>query len=167
MITPERLLIVLGVYALLFLSFRAFARAPGPDERATRWFLGLGWGLATFVLNWLLSLIGALSFLPWIANALHTFVWIGFCLSWLYLGVRFTRGFLLQSALFAGFSLIVKVAERLLLGTWEHDHFLGLFRGNAAYIVGWSLLDGLYPAISLLVLRAVAQRATKATFVVR
>ena len=28
-----------------------------------------------------------MSFLPWLTNFMHTFVWIGVCLSYLYLGV--------------------------------------------------------------------------------
>ena len=27
-----------------------------------------------------------MSFLPWINNFMHTFLWIGMCLTWIYLG---------------------------------------------------------------------------------
>ncbi len=167
MITLGRVAIVVGVYAVLWLSFRLFTRSPDKSERTTFLVLGGGWALSTFVGNWLLSLIGAMSFMPWITNALHTFVWIGFCLTWLYFGVRFRYGLLAQFSFFAGFSLVVKVAERLLFGTWEHDHFIWLVDGNVAYIVGWSLMDGLYPFISIMFLRLLAQRLPKLRLVIR
>jgi len=167
MITLGSVAAVVGVYAALWLSFRIFTRSPDRAERTTGLVLGAGWALSTFVANWLLSLIGAMSFMPWITNALHTFVWIGVCLTWLYLGVRFRYGVLAQCGFFAGFSLVVKVAERLLFGTWEHEHFLWLVDGNAAYIIGWSLMDGLYPPISLMFLRFLGQKAPGLRLVIR
>jgi hypothetical protein len=59
-----------------------------------------------------------------------------------------------QFLLFVIFSFIVKVAEHAILGTWEHDHFFWVFRGNPAYIVGWSLMDGFYPTVSRIALSA-------------
>ena len=51
-----------------------------------------------------------------------------------------------QFVLFATFSLVVKYAEQLAFGTWEHGHFFGI-PGNFAYVLGWSLLDGLLPFV--------------------
>lgn len=99
-----------------------------------------------------------MSFLPWVTNVMHTFVWIGFCLTWLYLGVRDTRSVLTQVILFTTFSLIVKYAEHILCGTWDNDNFFHVFDGNGAYIMGWSLADGLYPLITLYGLRLAARR---------
>jgi hypothetical protein len=96
-----------------------------------------------------------MSFLPWVNNVLHTFVWIGLCLGFLYAGAR-KRPLWEQFLLFSIFSFIVKQAEHEVLGTSELDHFF-LIRGNAAYITGWSLMDGLYPIISRLGLRLVAR----------
>ncbi len=48
-----------------------------------------------------------------------------------------------QLVLFAIYSLAVKFAENKVLGTWEFDHFF-FIDGNLAYIIGWSLVDGLY-----------------------
>ena len=63
-----------------------------------------------------------------------------------------------QCALFFGFFLVVKYAEHFLFGTRELDHFLHLFRGNFAYIMGWSLADGLYPVLTLYGLRLLGKR---------
>jgi len=163
----DRLLLVVGLYGALLLLFRLLGRGPGSDERTTRFFIGLGWAVGTFLGNIGLAKIGLMSPLPLENNLLHTFVWIGFCLSWLYLAVRFSRPFLVQCALFAGASLIVKVAEHLLLGTWDLDHFLHLFPGNASYILGWSLMDGLYPPITLFALRLAGRLFPRMRLVIR
>lgn len=135
-------------YAALFLVMRYGHRTVEPAFRRTRLVLGLGWAIGTFVANYVLYRVGVMSFLPWLNNGLHTFVWIGICLSFLYAGAH-RRPFLEQFALFAIFSFLVKAAEHALLGTWEHDNFFGI-PGNAAYILGWSLMDGLYPVVSVL-----------------
>ena len=112
-----------------------------------------------FLANWLLYKAGAMSYLPWVNNFLHTFVWIGFMLSWLYLGVRERE------------SLLVTVKRDLrdvqpdrevrragqLFGTWEHDNFFGI-DGNGAYVLGWSIADGTYPLLTQFVLRRAAAR---------
>jgi len=64
----------------------------------------------------------------------------------------------MQFIVFATFSLIVKYAERLLLGSWELDHFFHVFHGNFAYILGWSLADGLYPPLTFYGLRLLGRR---------
>jgi len=64
---------------------------------------------------------------------------------------------LTQFIVFATFSLIVKYAEQLLFGTWDHPNFLGLLRGNTAYVLGWSLADGLYPVLTKYGLRLLAR----------
>ena len=87
---------------------------------------------------------------------MHSFLWIGFCLSWLYLGVRETQPMILQVVLFTTFSLIVKYAEQKLFGTWELDNFLGI-HGNGAYVMGWSLADGSYPLVTLYGVRIAAR----------
>jgi hypothetical protein len=119
------------------------------------WILYFGWSVSVFVGNYVFYRIGIMSFLPWLNNFIHTFLWIGICLGTLYAG-SYRESFLKQFVLFATFSLIVKVFERTLLGTWELDHFFGM-HGNGAYIVGWSLLDGLYPAISAAGLKMISQ----------
>jgi hypothetical protein len=152
---PGHYVIVLMVYAALFVVIRAIHPRVDPEFRTAFGALAIGWFLATFIINYLLFRAGVMSFMPWINNFLHTFVWIGFCLTFLYAGVH-KRPFLEQFALFAIFSFIVKWAEHTVLGTWELDHFF-FIPGNIAYISGWSLADGLYAPISLAGLKLVSR----------
>ncbi|MGH7751404.1 MAG: hypothetical protein ACREN5_01195, partial [Gemmatimonadales bacterium] len=149
MITPGRVLLVLLVYAALFVVIWTRPSRIAPEERRTAWIVGGAWAVSVFIMNVLLYRAGVMSFLPWVNNFLHTFIWIGGCLSLLYFGARRNTPMWAQFVVFATFSLVVKVAERLLFGTWEHGHFFHVFRGNVAYVLGWSLADGLYPPITL------------------
>lgn len=148
-------LLVLAVYGLLFVLMRHANRRIELSFRTSFIYLFAGWSVGTFVANYLLFRAGVMSFLPWLNNFMHTFVWIGLCLGFLYAGAH-RKPFLEQFALFAIYSLIVKLAENAVLGTWEHGHFFGI-PGNAAYIIGWSLMDGLYPLVSMVGLRLVAR----------
>jgi hypothetical protein len=152
-VTPLRVLAVLAFYAALLLIIRLAKRRIEPGERRTFAAIGLAWAVPVFAANYLLHLAGLMSFLPWVTNFMHTFLWIGVCLSWLYLGVREDRPLLEQVVLFTTFSLIVKYAEQIAFGTWELDHFFHVLDGNFAYVMGWSLADGTYPVITLLGLR--------------
>jgi hypothetical protein len=153
----------LGDYAVLLLFYGALAivmryghRRVEPAFRKTYGVLAVGWGVATFVANYALYRFGWMSFLPWLNNFMHTAIWIGLCLGFLYAGA-YERPWLEQFLLFAIFSFIVKAAEQKLLGTWELDHFFAL-KGNAAYLLGWSVLDGLYPTISAFAIRILRRR---------
>jgi hypothetical protein len=157
-ITPGRIAAVLLVYAGLFVVIRAIRPAIGPGERRDALLIGGCWAVGVLIANYLLYRAGVMSFLPWVNNFLHTFVWIGGCLTFLYLGVCGRRPMWEQFVMFATFSLVVKVAERILFGTWEMDHFFHLFRGNVAYLLGWSLADGLYPPITLYGLKLLGRR---------
>lgn len=157
MITPERLAAVLLLYVALFVVIWSRPSRVAAAERRTAWVVGGCWAGSVFVLNYLLYRAGVMSFLPWINNFLHSFVWIGVCLTLLYLGTRRSQSMGVQFVLFATFSLIVKVGEQRLLGTWEHPHFFYVFQGNAAYVLGWSLADGLYPPVTLFGLRLLAR----------
>jgi hypothetical protein len=147
-------LLVLLVYGALFIVMRYAAARIDPSFRRTYWTLFWGWGIGVFIANYLLYLAGFMSFLPWLNNAFHTFIWIGLCLGFMYAEAH-RRSFIEQFALFAIFSFIVKWAELTLLGTWEHGHFFGI-NGNIAYITGWSLMDGLYPVVSVVGLKLVS-----------
>ena len=138
--------LLLGVYAALFLVMRQTQPSLELRFRRSYWILFFSWGVGTFVANYLLYLAGYMSFLPWVNNFLHTFVWIGGCLGFLF-STTYRKPMLEQFALFAIYSFIVKWAESALLGTWEHPHFFGI-QGNIAYITGWSLMDGFYPVLS-------------------
>ena len=158
-VTPLRVIAALAVYgALLAVVLRFFARPEDRDERRTYLAIAGVWAVSVFVANYALYLAGVMSFLPWITNFLHAFVWIGVCLTAMYLGVREDWPLGAQVALFAVLSLVVKLAEQALFGTWELDHFFHVFEGNAAYVVGWSLADGLYPVLTLLGLRLAGRR---------
>jgi len=157
-VTPLRVLAVLAFYAALFVIIRLTKGRLDRDERRTFAAIGLAWAVPVFAANYLLHLAGLMSFLPWVTNGMHTFLWIGLCLTWLYLGVRTERPLLDQFVLFTTFSLVVKYAEQLAFGTWELDHFFHVLDGNFAYVMGWSLADGTYPVLTLLGLRLASRR---------
>jgi hypothetical protein len=153
-ITPVRVIALLALYAALFFIIRFFSKpALGPADRKTFYTIGTLWAVIMLIGNYLLYRAGVMSFPPWLNNFLHTFLWIGVCLSYLYLAVREDQPMVVQCIPFVLFSLTVKYAEQMLFGTWELDHFFHVFRGNTAYVVGWSLVDGLYPLITLYGLR--------------
>jgi hypothetical protein len=156
-VTPIRILALLLFYAALFVIIWTYKRSIDPDERKTFFTIAILWAVSVFIANYLLYKIGVMSFLPWINNFMHTFIWIGICLSFLYLGIREDYSMLVQFIIFATFSLIVKYAEQLLFGTWEHSHFFYIFQGNVAYVLGWSLADGLYPILTYYGLRLIAR----------
>jgi hypothetical protein len=138
--------LVILVYAALFVVMRYANDQVELNFRRSFTILFFLWSIGTFLGNYGLYRAGWMSFLPWVNNALHTFLWIGLCLGFLYAGA-YRRPWLEQFALFAIFSFIVKVAEHLILGTWELDHFFWI-KGQLAYLIGWSLMDGLYPTLS-------------------
>jgi hypothetical protein len=148
-------LIIIAVYASLFLLMRQTQTTVELRFRHSYRILFVAWSVGTFVANYLLYRAGVMSFLPWLNNFLHTFVWIGLCLGFLFAGV-YRKPMVEQFALFAIYSFIVKWAESTVLGTWEHDHFVGI-RGNLAYIIGWSLMDGLYPVLSFYGLKVIGR----------
>jgi hypothetical protein len=156
-ITPLRVLGVLAFYAAMFVVIRLSRERIEPFERKTFLAVGIAWAIPVFIANYLLHLAGAMSFLPWVNNFMHSFLWIGFCLTWLYLGVRETQPLVLQIVLFTTFSLVVKYAEQKLFGTWDLDNFFGLLDGNGWYVMGWSLADGTYPVLTLFGLRLAAR----------
>jgi hypothetical protein len=146
---------VLIVYAFLFVIMRYASRRVELNFRKTFWILLWGWAVGVFIGNYLFYIIGIMSFLPWLNNFFHTFIWIGLCLTFLYAGC-YKNPLWEQFLLFAIFSFIVKAAERYFLGTWELPYFF-FIDGNAAYIIGWSLMDGLYPFISMFGLKVISK----------
>ena len=154
-VSPSTVLALLLFYGALFLVIRVIKPGIDPAERKTALLIGGTWAISVFIANYLLFRAGVMSFLPWINNFMHTFLWIGICLTVLYLGVRETQPMWIQFVVFATFSLIVKYAEQLLFGTWEHPHFFWVFQGNWTYVLGWSLADGLYPPLTFYGLRLI------------
>lgn len=152
-VTPLRVLAMLLFYAALLTIIRVIKPSIEPEERRTAIAIGLTWAVPVFVANYLLYRADLMSFLPWVTNFMHTFLWIGIILTFLYLGVRSTQPMFVQIVLFTTFSLIVKYAEQIVFGTWDQDNFFHVFHGNGAYILGWSLADGTYPLLTLYGLR--------------
>ena len=149
---------VLAVYGALFILMRYANERVELNFRKTFWILFVGWSVGVFFGNYLFYKLGIMSFLPWLNNFFHSFIWIGLCLSFLYAGA-YRKPRWEQFALFAIFSFIVKCAEQMILGTWELDHFFYI-EGNLTYLVGWSLLDGLYPILSAFGLKLVSKFVT-------
>ena len=145
---------LLTFYAAMFVVIWAYRPYIPKAERRTAIVIGAIWAPTVFIANYLLYRAGLMSFLPWLNNVGHTFVWTGICLTWLYMSIRRTHPWWVQFVVFATFSIVVKYAEQLLLGTWEHGHFFNVFQGNFAYVLGWSLADGLYPLLTRFGIRA-------------
>jgi hypothetical protein len=86
--TPGRIALILLFYAALFVVISISGRTLTKDERKTFLLLcGAGFSIA-FITNFLLFKIGAMTFLPWINNFLHSFFWIGLGFPWLYFATR-------------------------------------------------------------------------------
>lgn len=133
--------LVFVVYGSLFIVMRFARPTLQPAYRKTFIILFFVYGFVGLVANYLLYLAGVMSFLPWLNNAAHTFLWIGLCLNFLFAGAH-DRPLWEQFVFFFIFSFVVKLAEHQILGTWEQSTFFGL-SGRAAYMLGWSLADGL------------------------
>lgn len=156
-ITPVRVFLLLVFYAALWVIISTPKKSIEKHEVKTFLFIAPAYGILGFSANYLLFLAGVMSFLPWLNNFLHTFVWIGFCLGWLYLGSWEDNAVLRQFLLFAIFSFIVKYGEQLLFGTWEQDNFFGVLDGNFFYILGWSTADGFVPILTKTGLRIIGR----------
>lgn len=149
---PVKILVVLVLYAFIFLVVWYDKKKLDAAEKKTFWVFYFFWSITIFIANYLGYLIGVFSFLPWFPNNfLHTFAWIGIVLTWMFLALRHHH-VVVQFMAFAGFSLVVRVSEYNLFGVWDLDHFLFVFQGTDAYIIGWSVVDGLYPIAAFLVL---------------
>ena len=142
---------VLGIYLLLFICIRAAWPRIELYWRTNYKVLFVFWFIAMFTGNYFFYLLGVMSFLPWLNNFLHTFLWIGFVLTWLYSGIH-RNNIIEQFILFAGYSFIVKMAENMMLGSWEKDPFYFL-SGKYAYLIVMSIVDGFYAIISPIVLK--------------
>src|SRR5262245_697728 len=146
--------LVLLVYAGLFVVMRYARPTVEPGFRKTFIVLYFVYAISIFIANYVLFRLGVMSFLPWLNNFFHTFIWIGLCLRFLYPGC-YNRPLWEQVVMFAIFSFAVKLAEHQILGTWEHNNWFGI-PGNLAYMLGWSVFDGLTPFASALGLRLAA-----------
>jgi hypothetical protein len=146
---------VILMYGSLFLVMRYANDTVDLNFRKTYWVLYIGWSFAMFGGNYFFYSVNLMSFLPWFNDFIHSFIWIGFCLGFLYAGC-YKRPMVEQMFLCAFFSFIVKMTENQVLGTWEKSDFL-FFHGSFPYIVSMSLVDGLYPVLSKLGLKVLSK----------
>lgn len=148
-------LLVLLIYGLMFVIMRYANKKVELNFEKSYWLLFVFWSVSMFIGNYIFNLLGFMSFLPWLNNFIHSFVWVGLCLGFLYAGC-YKRDWYEQFLLAAIFSFIVKVFENLILGTWEKSDFL-CFDGKYYYIIAMSLVDGFYPVISKFILTFVSK----------
>ena len=149
------LLIYIGLYVTMA---QVVAPRIEPEFQRSFWVLYAVWAVGTFIFNYVFYLIGIMSFLPWLDNFGHTFIWIGFILGYLY-SISYKKPVWQQLVIFGIYSFAVKVIENKFLGTWEFGHFF-FVDGNFAYIIGWSCVDACLPLASALVLRLAARFIT-------
>lgn len=154
--TITEYLLVLLVYGLMFLLIRSAKPTLELNFRGNYFFLVGLWAFMMLTGNYLFYRLGVMSFLPWFNNIVHSIIWVGFCLGWLYYTI-YHRPLWEQFILFAFTSFIVKMAEYLLLGSWFMNSYLGIDH-HLAYLVAMSIVDGFYPIISLWVLKLLARR---------
>ena len=147
----EKYALVLLVYAGLFVVMRYAHPRVEPEFRKSFWLLYIAWAFGIFIGNYVFFLLGIMSFYPWLNNFIHSFIWIGLGLGFLYTGA-YRRPTWEQFVMFTVLSFAVKVTERQVLGTWEFNRFF-FIEGNLAYLIGWSVVDGLYPVLSGIGLR--------------
>lgn len=150
-------LLVLAIYGFMFLLIRFSKPKLELNYRANFFFLFGLWAFLMFTGNYLFYRLGVMAFLPWMNNLLHSVIWVGVCLGWLYYCTQ-ERPLWEQVLLFAFTSFLVKMAEYMLLGTWNLDRYLGI-ESPYAYIIAMSVVDGFYPIISRWVLKAMARRS--------
>ena len=151
-------LLVLLIYGLMFLLIRYPKPKLELNYKANYFFLFGLWAFLMFTGNYLFYRLGVMSFLPWLNNAIHSIVWVGACLGWLYYCTH-ERPLWEQFVLFAFTSFIIKMTEYYILGTWSRESYLGI-QSPFTYIIAMSLVDGFYPVISRWVINALAKRST-------
>ena len=143
--------ILLLVYACMFLFIRFSKPVIELNFRSRFVYLGIVWAILMFSGNYLFYLLGVMSFLPWLNNFLHSLLWVGICLGWLYYTCKH-RPLPEQFLHFAFASFIIKMAEHLLLGSWSMDSYLGI-HNPYAYLIAMSIVDGFYPIVSIWLLK--------------
>jgi hypothetical protein len=157
--------LVLLIYGLMFLLIRFPKPKLELNYTANYIFLFALWAFLMFSGNYLFYRLGLIAFLPWLNNLLHSVIWVGACLGWLYYCTH-ERPLWEQFVLFAFTSFLIKMAENMLLGTWHMESYFGI-SNRYAYLIVMSLVDGFYPLISLWVIRALGRRSTFGLYVPR
>ena len=151
-------ILVILIYAFMYLLIRYPKPHLELNYKANFLVLYLFWSILMFVGNYLFYLPGFMAYLPWLNNLLHSFIWVGFCLGWLFYTTQ-ERPVLEQVALFAFTSFIIKMSEYMILGTWNKPGYLGI-ESPYAYIIAMSIVDGCYPLISRWLISTLSKRST-------
>ena len=146
------------IYGLMYLLIRYPKPKLELNYTANYIFLVVLWAFLMFTGNYLFYRLGVMAFLPWLNNLLHSVIWVGACLGWLYY-TTYERPLWEQFVLFAFTSFIIKMAEYFILGTWNMESYLGI-QSPYAYIIVMSLVDGFYPVISRWVIRWMGKKST-------
>ena len=155
--------LVLLIYALMYLLIRYPKTKLELNYRSNYIFLVGMWAFLMFTSNYLFYRLGVMSFLPWANNFIHSFIWVGICLGWLYYCTH-ERPLWEQFIFFAFTSFIVKMAENMVLGSWNMESYFGI-NSKYAYIIAMSIVDGFYPIISLWILNALGKKSTFGIYV--
>jgi hypothetical protein len=151
-------LLVLLTYGLMFLLIRYPKPKLELNYRSNYTFLVVLWAFLMFTGNYLFYRLGVMAFLPWLNNLVHSGIWVGLCLGWLYYGTH-ERPMWEQFILFAFTSFIIKMTENMVLGTWAMESYFGI-KSPYAYLIAMSIVDGFYPVISHWVIRALGKKST-------
>src|SRR5215207_5721844 len=77
-------ILILLVYGGLFIAMRQAGTRIEPEFRRSFVILYVVWAFGIFIGNYLFYLLGIMSFMPWLNNFIHSFIWIGLCLGFLY-----------------------------------------------------------------------------------
>lgn len=150
--------LVLLIYSLMYLLIRYPKPVLELNYRANYIFLAGLWAFLMFTGNYLFYRLGVMSFLPWANNFIHSFLWVGICLGWLYYCTH-QRPLWEQFIFFAFTSFIIKMAENMILGSWNMESYFGI-HNKYAYIIAMSIVDGFYPIISMWVINALGKKST-------
>ena len=77
-------LLVLFIYLLMLLLIKYPKPVIELNYRINFIFLAIFWATFMFIGNYVGYKMGLMSFLPWLNNSIHTFIWVGLGLNWLY-----------------------------------------------------------------------------------
>ncbi len=148
-----KIVAILILYATVLFIAWWHKRKLDTAERKTFIVIYLMYAISIFFINYLGYVIGVFSYLPWFPNNfLHTFVWIGIVLTYLFMAIR-KEHMVVQFMAFAAFSLVIRYAEYKIFGVWDGQGTLYESYGTDAYIALWSYVDGFYSIATFLLLR--------------
>src|SRR5579872_4872265 len=120
--TPGSYGLVLLIYLLIFLLVWYPKSTIELNSRSSFLLLYVFWSVFIFTGNYIGYLTGVMAFLPWLDNFVHSFIWVGFVLTWLYFSTQGLPWYY-RCFLSGMFSFLIKYAEHSILGTWSFDPY--------------------------------------------